>query len=68
MERTGTYAPADPATVDVNPVMIPSQVAVGLDELHRMRADVIAIKATVEHLLEVLAALTATAQTPADRT
>lgn len=67
MERIGAYAVVDPATVDAIAGEPVPQVVVDLDELRRMRGDVIAIRATVDHLLEALTALIGAARPPADR-
>ena len=66
MEQYGTYATATEETASPEPAGSAS-VVVDLDELRRMRAEIIAVKASVDHLLQIVIALTASAEVPADR-
>lgn len=67
MEQLGTYrVAAGLASTDAGPSAPNACVAVTADELRQMRAEVVAVKASVDHLLQLLTELITTAQAPAE--
>ena len=61
----GYEIPVEVTTIDINRVVTFPQIIVNLDELRCMRAEIVAVKASVDHLLQVLTILITTAETPA---
>ena len=61
----GYASPAEATTINVNRVATFPQIVVDLDELRCMRTEIIAVKASVDHLLQVLTILITTAEIPA---
>lgn len=64
MHGDGHEAPSV-ATMDSDRPQAAPQLVVDLGELRAMRTEIVAVKASVDHLLQVLTLLITTAETPA---